>query len=144
MFHLFLDSSTLLHKISEDVGQDSVLSVDILIRQFNLFLLGLVFFIIFIVFLLHLELVLNIGSIEVLSWSSVDGSEAKVVLLDDRRVQTVEVEQKDNVIIESSLRLDNQTTSILSLLPLGTLLSTFAFSFLDLLVTKHPSLHLLC
>ena len=107
MLHLFLDSSTLLHKISEYIWQYSVLSVDILIRQLDLFLLGLVFFIIFIVFLLHLEFVLNIGSIEVLSWSSVHGSEAKVVLLDYRRVQTVEIEQKDYVVIEPCLWLDN-------------------------------------
>mmetsp|Transcript_72834 Transcript_72834/g.131200 ORF Transcript_72834/g.131200 Transcript_72834/m.131200 type:complete len:446 (+) Transcript_72834:860-2197(+) len=42
-----------------------------------------------------------------------DGGEADVVLLDDRRIQTVEVKHDHEVVIETSLGLQNETAAVL-------------------------------
>lgn len=47
---------------------------------------------------------------------SIDSREADVVLLDDTRVQTVEVHDQNETVIETFLRLEDETTLVLVLL----------------------------
>ena len=45
--------------------------------------------------------------------------EAEVVLLDDGRIQRVEIEEQDDVVVESSLWIEDKTTTVLRLLSLS-------------------------
>ena len=73
--------------------------------------------------------------------TSLHSREAKAVLLDDAGIQTVEIEEQDDAVIEASLGLEHETTSVLGLLALGSLLASlalfFAIDHLYVVVTKH-------
>lgn len=59
--------------------------------------------------------------------AAVDCREAQTVLLDDTRVQTVEIEQQNNAVVEASLGLQHETSTVFGFLALWPLLSTLGF-----------------
>ena len=76
--------------------------------------------------------------------ATIDCREAQTVLLNDAWVQTVEIQQQNNAVVESGLWLQHQTSTILGLLPLWPFLSALGFfgtTFVSI-PTKHRLLGL--
>lgn len=142
--HLVFDSATLLHKVSQDVGQDSILNINILIREFDgVLLIFLLFFLLLIILaspLFNSVVICDLSPIEVFRGSPVHSGEAQIVLLDDRGVETVEIEEQNDAVVEAGLGLDDQTTRILGLLSLRTLLASGGSGLRLVIVSEETAL----
>ena len=56
----------------------------------------------------RLAVVAVVHVVVVINWRPLDGGEANVVLLDDRGIQRVKVEQEDALVIESLLWIEDE------------------------------------
>ena len=142
--HLVFDSATLLHEVSQDVGQDSILNINILIREFDgVLLIFLLFFLLLIILasaLFNSVVICDLSPVEVFRGSPVHSGEAQVVFLDDRGVETVEIEEQNDAVVEAGLGLDDQTTRILGLLSLGALLASGGSGLRLVIVSEETAL----
>jgi len=146
--HLVFDSATLLHEVSQDVGQDSILNINILIREFDgVLLIFLLFFLLSLIILasplFNSVVICDLSPVEVFRGSPIHSSEAQVVLLDDRGVETVEIEEQNDAVVEAGLGLDDQTTRILGLLSLGALLAPGGSGLRLVIVSEETALQVL-
>jgi len=146
--HLVFDSATLLHEVSQDVRQDSILNINILIREFDGVLLIFLLFFLFSLIILAGSLfnsvvICDLSPIEVFRGSPVHSGEAQVVLLYDGGVETVEIEEQNDAVVEAGLGLDDETTRILGLLSLGTLLTSGGSGLRLVIVSEQTALQVL-
>ena len=70
---------------------------------------------------------LAVSAVVILTVTSVDCCEAQSVLLDDTWVQTVEIEQQNDAVVESSFRIKDEATSILCFLSFWSLFAFLSF-----------------
>ena len=129
---LILDQFSLLHQVPQNIGQYSIFMPRVgLVGQIaHLFHVCL-----FVIGFNISDYFLNLRAIEVLGCAPVHCCEAKVILLDDRRIKRVEIKQENNAIVEASLRLEHKTSTILGLLAFRLarfVLSASLFRFLVL------------
>lgn len=138
---LVLDKLTLLDKSLKNERQNSILRCGAsLLRQLNLFSTHHSEVLLFTIELSNINS-FGLAAVIILSVPSLHSCEAKAVLLDNARIQTVEIEQQNDAVIEASFGLKHETTSVLCLLALGSLLASLALflaiDHLDVVVAKH-------